>query len=81
MGLCEKEQKLIFLNSLNLKTLDDKLITFTHELCHAYIHEYNLDTVIPYDVEELICMMSEDIARHVAGFVKENKKAFDKWEE
>lgn len=80
MGLCEKEQKLIFLNSTNLKSVDEMLITYCHELCHAFIHEYNLDTVVSYDIEELICMMSEDLARNVANFVKANKKAFEKWE-
>jgi hypothetical protein len=43
------------------------------------MHELNLDAVIPYDLEELICLMSESLAKDCAEYVIANKKAFEKW--
>ena len=78
MGVCDKQAKEIHIsNSIN--NLEDYFITYAHELCHAYMHELNLDAVIPYDLEELICLMSESLAKDCAEYVIANKKAFEKW--
>lgn len=76
MGACDKEKKHIYLNATHIKNAKEALDTLTHELCHAHIKEYNLDTVLSYEVEELICMMSEDIAKKLVPFIIANKKDF-----
>ena len=78
MGVCDKQLKEIHL-SKSINNLEDYFITYAHELCHAYIHELNLDAVIPYDLEELVCLMSENLAKDCAKFVMANKKEFEKW--
>lgn len=73
-GLCDKDNKAIYINKLNCKSTKKTLETYAHELCHAYIREHNLDMVISDEVEELICLAFEEVIFKCVPFIIENKK-------
>ena len=78
MGLCYKDRKEININS-SLKTVEEHLITYNHELTHAFMSELHLDMVVSHEIEELLCLLSECVSREIARFVIANKKDFEKW--
>jgi len=79
MGTCHKLDKQLHFNTDYIKTHKEALPIYAHELCHAYLHEYNLDVFISGEIEELICLMVEDIAEKVKDFVNSApKKSWDK---
>ena len=77
-GLCHKAEKYIHINSTHIKTPKEALPVYAHELCHAYLTEHNLDLFLSPEIEELVCLMIEDVADKVKDFVLENKKAWGK---
>ena len=74
-GECCKQSKTIYINTF-LKNPISIYETYVHELCHAYICEYNLDMVVSHEIEELFCMMFEDVTKNTAKFTIENKRLF-----
>ena len=75
IGQCDRSKKTIRLNPSETKDQKFKIMVLAHELCHAYMHEYNLDKVIEPNLDEQICLMVEDIVKDLVPVIIESRKA------
>lgn len=74
-GLCYQDKKIIQISS-EIKDFKLFLKVYGHELCHAYIQELKLNHIMNSQVEELVCLMFEDVLDHIFHEIKINKKDF-----
>lgn len=56
-GLCDREKKIIYIDTSKETQPKMHRSTITHELVHAYMTEMYIDVLIPIQLEEIICEM------------------------
>ena len=78
LGVCDKENKKIYLNTQTIRNKTEYILTLAHELSHAYMREYNLDMIIDHSTEELFCMLLEDVVTQMIPEILKEKKYFEK---